>query len=278
MKFIKDVVIVAVFAMASLMIFHLIPNLFGGGNREAIFEYSLVATLTLVVIAIYGRGALSYFRLPRFSFASGVAIIVAATYAAGQTTVEHPVHLSLGGKVEGLIYLFAIGFGEELAARGFIFDVFNKYGKKVAVVGSALVFALMHLNLFLGKYWNPKLAYYEILNTFSFGILAAAVLLATRSIWVPIVMHAVCDWSVVFNKNAPDDYIPKVKPFDPFWTTVKYSFETVQYPLGFALLIFISMWVSKHKFYPTFIERLLVKWKLVEVDQPSEPAEITHQP
>jgi membrane protease YdiL (CAAX protease family) len=267
MKIFEDIATAVGFAVAALLSFYLIPEFFSGGNGDAMFEYAVMAFVAFYIIRALHMSTLRFFRLPEISVISGIGFVLAGIYCYMRVFTDDPVSLTFTEKVLGLIYLLLIGLGEELVARGFIFGVFDKYGTPVAVFVSSLVFALMHLNLYLGEYWNAQNAYYHVLHTFGFAVLAAAVMLATKSIWTVVLMHAVSDWGVVFSKNAPDGYIPPVEPWDPAWDVVVHSFNSVVFPITFALIIFVAMWLSKKQFNPKWLKPLLMRWKLVEVEE-----------
>ncbi|HOM71536.1 MAG TPA: type II CAAX endopeptidase family protein [Armatimonadota bacterium] len=73
---------------------------------------------------------------------------------------------------------------EEVAIRGYVFSVLqHSWGSNVAVVGSAVVFSLLHLIK------HPKIPLVFTINAFIFGILTAQARLITGSLWVPIGLH-----------------------------------------------------------------------------------------
>jgi membrane protease YdiL (CAAX protease family) len=76
--------------------------------------------------------------------------------------------------------VFAVGAAvcEELFCRGFLGrDLVRRYGVTVGVLFTSLLFALLHVNLPQGVY------------VFFLGCLAHLAYLATRSLWVPILLH-----------------------------------------------------------------------------------------
>ncbi len=68
-------------------------------------------------------------------------------------------------------------FCEEFLFRGVICNNLRPYGKTIAVVGSALLFGLMHQNV--GQLFYTTVA----------GIVLGLVYVETRSIWAPILLH-----------------------------------------------------------------------------------------
>ena len=78
-----------------------------------------------------------------------------------------------------LLMIAVIGpFSEEFVFRGIIFQSYKKEGNTLgAVLLSALVFSFMHMNFNQAGY------------AFVIGIALALVMIATNSIWAPVVMH-----------------------------------------------------------------------------------------
>ena len=79
-------------------------------------------------------------------------------------------------------------FCEEFLFRGMICNQLRPYGKTVAVLGSAVLFGLMHQNV--GQLFYTTMA----------GVVLAILYLETKSIWVPILMHLFNNLtSVIYN-------------------------------------------------------------------------------
>jgi membrane protease YdiL (CAAX protease family) len=105
--------------------------------------------------------------------------------------VEHALGITEGsreliaqGNAEGGLWftmlVIAVGaaVSEELFCRGFLGrDLVRRYGVPVGVLFTSLLFALLHANLPQGVY------------VFFLGCLAHLAYLATRSLWVPILLH-----------------------------------------------------------------------------------------
>lgn len=66
---------------------------------------------------------------------------------------------------------------EELLFRGLILAALLPYGKKTAVFGSAIMFAIMHQN------------FAQLIYTFGMGIILAVIVVETKSIWGGIILH-----------------------------------------------------------------------------------------
>ena len=74
---------------------------------------------------------------------------------------------------------------EELLFRGLILTNLLPYGKKTAVLGSALLFALMHENI------------EQVLYAFVAGIVLGLLYIKTKSIWLPTLLHFFNNFSSV---------------------------------------------------------------------------------
>lgn len=85
-----------------------------------------------------------------------------------------------------------VGFGllEEIAFRGYIFQVFNRrWGTWIAVVASSLLFALVHL----ANLGNVYPAWMIIVSLTLLGVTLALAYLVSGSLWLPIGMHYTID-------------------------------------------------------------------------------------
>jgi membrane protease YdiL (CAAX protease family) len=208
---------------------------------------------------VYKLPSLAYFRLPELSSPSFVAILVAVFYAQSSIFSDRAITLPLWPTITGVIYIFAIGAGEELVARGFIFGVLKKHGTVFAVIISSAIFGLMHVNVYIGEDWDPVRAYWHCLSAAGFGVVAAVVMIACRSILVPIVMHALFDWTVVFSKKAKGDDSDYVSQFDPLWQTIKDSLSHIMLDLFFTAFILIFLLYSRRK----------IRWQIFKIPKKS---------
>ena len=114
--------------------------------------------------------------------------------------IEENVALDMLGEIEDIpaaLVIFIVGlFGpvcEEIAFRGILFNGFKRSGRIfAAIIYSGFVFGLFHMNL-------NQLGY-----AFAIGVVSAALLEATGSIWPSIVMHV-----VINSYNVLELYIAK---------------------------------------------------------------------
>ena len=264
MKRIGDLIAVVAFSVAALLVFHFVPEIFPNDDLNSILQYSLMGGSFIYFIWAYQLPTMQYFRLPAISFSSLCGLGVVVFYAYSRIDSSDGYTLPLWPTITGVVYLYAIGLGEEVVSRGFIFGVLKKYGTAVALIFSSIAFGLMHLNVYLGDDWNPVNAYWHCLSAAGFGFLAAAVMLAMKSILPAIIMHALFDWPVVFSppsKEESSDYVPH---FDPLWQTIKDSFAEIMIDVCIGLVLILSARGIRFKRIPRLVMRGLLKFRLVE--------------
>ena len=97
------------------------------------------------------------------------------------------------------------------------------------------------------------------MNTFSFGVFACALMIVTRSIWVAVIFHALCDWSIVFDKAIVDTG-DEGKWQPGLWEGLSAPLFNVSLFCGLALVL---LWIDRGS-VPAWMYRLALKWKLVK--------------
>lgn len=107
-----------------------------------------------------------------------------------------PVGLSGSGSFAGILLNFlmavvAAPFFEEVIFRGIMCKSMARFNKGFAVIFSALLFGIAHMNLYQG------------IPAFGMGIILAFVYLRSGSLWVPILMHAVNNFMALLETYAP---------------------------------------------------------------------------
>ncbi len=106
------------------------------------------------------------------------------------------VGLSNAGGVAGFLLNFlmavvAAPFFEEVIFRGIMCKSLARFNKGFAVIFSALLFGIAHMNL------------YQAIPAFGMGIILAFVYLRSGSLWVPILMHAINNFMALLETYAP---------------------------------------------------------------------------
>jgi len=225
---------------------------------NSIFSYFVLGLVFYLAVYFFGLPSLEYFRLPRFHYLTLVAVLVASTFVALEFEGTENPHLDTWVAVGGVLFLLAIGFGEEMFSRAFTFGVLSKFGNLRAIFFSSTLFGLMHLNLYLGADWDPWEAYWHVINTAAFGVFACALMIVTRSIWMAVLFHGLSDWSIVF--DIPGESTSGRQD----WGVGVWEGLTV--PLGNAGLFIgcalVLMWMDRG-FVPLWMYRVALRWKLV---------------
>jgi membrane protease YdiL (CAAX protease family) len=108
--------------------------------------------------------------------------ILLVLLAAGWASVE-PDTIAWRGLLTAFVTYLLVGFSEEVFARGWVLQVLERgRGTRVAVVGSAAIFSLLHA-------FNPGFGLMALLGLFLAGLLFAQAYLVTRQLWLPIALH-----------------------------------------------------------------------------------------
>jgi len=249
------------FSIFSILILRYLPGtwLSGFDYANSTVSYLVLAAIFYCAVYFLGLQSLEYFRLPRLHFKTGVALLVASLFVISEIASSDNVHHGVLLSVRGVIFLLAIGLGEEIFSRGFVFGVLHRFGQFAAIFISSLMFGLMHLNLYIGSEWDPWVAYWHVMSTFSFGVFACALMIVTRSIWVAVVFHALCDWNIVFDKTSEVE--PGRQDWDmSFWDGITLPFLNTVFFVGCALVL---LWIDRGSI-PAWVWRLALKWKLVD--------------
>lgn len=228
------------YAFLIVLIFRAIPESIIDNTHylNSLIGYILIGTIFMVLSLFKGLHTLDYFRWPRISWKSVIAILIAATFIL-LIFISYNLEIPrLSVAILGVLYLLSIGYGEEMFSRVFAFGVLEKYGRRKAIFYSSLLFAALHLNLYIGRGWDPWLAYWHLMSTFSFGVFFCALLIVTRSIWVVVIFHALLDISVVFEKVSDSVDDGKNVSTD-FWTGFSSPF------LDVAIRVLLAMFLLR---------------------------------
>lgn len=245
-----------------------VPFMDPSGSASNIAAFVVMGLIFLFFIKRFELPSLAYFRLPRISPGSIFAMALSASILISVISNEDNVAKPWKVAVPGILFLLSIGFGEEIVARGFIYGVLKERSHKAAIFVSSLFFGLMHLNLYTGSDWDPWLAYWHVMSAFCFGFLMCAIMIATQSIWVAVLVHALMDWSIVFDKTPPK--LADNPPISyPFWDGLVSPFTDFLMILFPALLILFfakprKVWVPR--WLKDIAVRLAIRWKLVDED------------
>ena len=239
------------------------------GYASGIAAFVAMGLVFLFFIKRFNLPSRSYFALPRLAPISLFALLLAGTLVYSKISQEGNELKPWKIAVPGILFLLSIGFGEEIVSRGFVYGVLKTRSHKAAILVSSLFFGLMHLNLYLGSNWDPWHAYWHVTSAFCFGFFICAVMVATRSIWVAVVIHALFDWGIVFEKVVESN--EKAKPIStPFWDGLVSPFGDYLFLFipGLLILFFCRkrrIWAPR--WFKNLLNYLAVRWKLVEENE-----------
>ena len=245
----------------ALLILDYLPGPWVDEMRYADSTFSYVVMGLIFYFAIYflGLRSLEYFRLPRIHFKTLLALLVASPFVIAEITHSDNVHLKPWVAVRGIGFLLALGFGEKMFSRGFTYGVLRRFGNVSAIFISSALFGLLHLNPYVGANWDAWQAYSHVMNAFGFGVFACALMILTRSIWVTVIFHALCDWGIVFGKAMIDTGdVGKLQP--GLWEGLSSPLFNVFLFCGLAMVL---LWIDRSG-VPAWMHRLALRWKLVK--------------
>lgn len=135
--------------------------------------YSILAGILVYIIIVFVS-----------SFWSMILSLFGYSSSSGSTTSNLPVWLAFLLSIVSTCLL--PGWGEEVAHRGMSLSVSRKNGLGRAILFSALLFALAHLNIAQAGY------------AFVVGLILGSVTLITRSIFPAMIMHATSNFCSVY--------------------------------------------------------------------------------
>ena len=247
-----------------LLVVRLVPNFFPGKNNpwNGSVSYWVMAVIYVGLIIKFRLPTLKFFKLPLLDWKTLVGLTVAIGIAIQRVHPSDLQNKSLMGIITGAVFILTIGIAEEIVSRGFVYGIFERLGKNFALVFSSVLFGLLHLGWYLGPYWDPWPAYWHVFNAFAAGFFLCSLMIVTQSIWPSIVMHAAWDWRLGFNPESVA--LPKAGhiTYSEFWSgLISPIWNNLPFFLIGVALVSIRHWKA-----PAGFEKLLLKFKLIEVD------------
>lgn len=92
-----------------------------------------------------------------------------------------------------LFFVIAVGFNEEIYFRGLAFKFMQEKGTKNAIIGTSILFGVLHLaNALSGK--NVLYLILQVIFAFLVGFVLAEIVSITKSLWAVIIWHASHDY------------------------------------------------------------------------------------
>ncbi len=259
---IRLILILVLSTWIGLIALEVLPAGFMAGVQylNASLSFGLLAIFGFTLIRYFRLGTLEYFRLPQMTKPTLVAIglVILLTVPPIFLVDRESKSLSLG--LLGILFLFSVGLGEEIFSRGFHYGFLEKNGRYLASVASSLIFGLMHLNRYVGDSWDGWKAYGHVVAAFGFGLLACALMITTKSIWVAVIFHTLANWDLAFSKVGMSN-TRKVISEDLLGQLLMPVAQLISY--GF--LAIVILWVGSGKGIPQRVQRVMISLKLVEL-------------
>lgn len=224
-----------------------------------------------VILGLFAGGVMwwlrpptvAYLSRPVFGWSFVVALALMVNLIVVQIRGEDFSQVAPDKWIRGIIFLICVATAEEIFSRGVVFGVLQRHGMAVAVIGSSLMFGLMHINSYIGDFdvWP---AYWHIVSAASFGIFACALMVVTRSIWMPIVLHTFSNGGLLLRNaeevQAQRDSYSRVD----FWPGLVQPLPVM---LTFVIPALALFWIAAGTPIHPRLHRLGVKWKLIEVKE-----------
>jgi membrane protease YdiL (CAAX protease family) len=225
-----------------------------GEEFDSTASFLLVGLIFFVIMRFLRVPTMAYFSKPVLGWRFLVALALCINLIVVQVGGEPIRNLSVGQWLSG----------------GVIFGVLLRHGLPVAVIGSSVMFGLMHLNVY-SDYWDPWQAYWHVMSAGAFGLFACALLVVTKSMWMPIFLHVFSNAGLLFSDPPTKQELESRVSID-FWQGLTHPF----YPfLTFAIPALILFWIHAGTPMPQWFMRLALKLGLVDKEVSSPNRELT---
>lgn len=160
------------------------------------------ATVGLMVMKVSPVSFPQYgFRFPRGARAVWWFLPVPITVIIA--VVTQGVHLPGSAIAAYALLTIVVAVNEEVWFRGVILSVLRSGGARVAVVGSSVMFGVLHLSNLAGGE-SLEAGILQLVFAVLFGIVAAELTVVTGSLWPAIGWHAAWDFANYVGGNAAD--------------------------------------------------------------------------
>lgn len=151
------------------------------------------ALLGLLIMKRSGNGMRQYgFRLPDRNGIGRVWMYIPLLLLELVPILIYGLHFNKQPIVYVVLLLFTllVGLNEELYFRGLVFNYLNRISTKAAVIGSSVIFGVLHAVTALnGK--NIELVLLQIGFAFLAGLVLAQIVVLTKSLWPGILWHII---------------------------------------------------------------------------------------
>ncbi len=212
-----------------------------------------------------------------FLYLTGIFVILWATDLA-DVTVGGLNSQTLQGMLTYLVAFAAAGTLEELANRGYLFQVLIEGTRAwIAILGFSFLFSLVHI-------FNEDFSWVGGICLFEHGILFGLAYFKTRSLWVPIGIHVAWNWTQgplwgmkVSGTEIADSFLVSVPSGPELLSGGNFGAEgsliTVIVTVGLLLYIWKARWIK-----PT--EEMAALWRKYPSGfglAPPEPQKISEE-
>ena len=249
-------------SLFSVLVLNFSSEIVPGTRFDGTGSYAIFGLIAFALMRWLRVWTLTYFAWPKFGWRFLVAFLLMLNFIIVQFRNETLSELDAWQWVRGAIFLGAVAIGEEIFSRGIVFGVLQRQGLVIAVLGSSVMFGLMHINSYLGQYFDPWRAYWHVMSATSFGIFACALMVVTRSIWMPIILHTFTNIGLLFSNVEEITKVRSTPVSVEFWTGIVQPAPVVATFLIPALILF---WINAGMPLHPVLHRLAIKWKLVEL-------------
>ena len=139
-------------SLLSIVILNFSGDAVPGDRFDGTVSYFVLALFSFVVIWWLRPATFAYFALPAFGWRFVIAFVLMVNLIVVQIRGEDFTGLTTEKWIRGVIFLILVAVAEEIFSRGIVFGVLLRHGLTVAVIGSSLMFGLMHINSYVGNF------------------------------------------------------------------------------------------------------------------------------
>jgi len=254
-------------SLLSIVILNFSGDFVPGNTFDGTVAYLILALFSIGVMLLLRPTTITYFSLPSFGWKLVIAFVFMINLIVVQIRGEDFSQVASDKWLRGIIFLILVATAEEIFSRGVVFGVLQRYGMAFAVIASSLMFGLMHINSYIGNF-DPWPAYWHVVSAASFGVFACALMVITRSIWMPIVLHTFSNAGLLL--SSAEDVQARREAF----TSVEFIpglLNPIPVILTFVIPALILFWINAGTPLHPVLQRLAIKWKLMEVQEKELP-------
>lgn len=255
----------AVLSVLAILLLNFSSEVIPGKSFDSTGSFMILGLFAFAMLRLLRVPTIEYFGKPVFGWKFMAAMVFMVNLIIVQIRGEDFSELDARQWIRGVVFLIAVAVAEEIFSRGVVFGVLlRRHGLSIAVLGSSLIFGLMHLNGYIGQYFDPWRAYWHIASAAAFGIFACSLMVVTRSIWMPILLHTVSNTGLLF-RDLEEEIAVRSKPISvDFWSGLTYPITPVA---TFVVPAIVLFWIHAGMPLHPVLKRLAIKWKLMEVEE-----------